>query len=150
MNLTRDDISVSILTFEQLTTRRLYQVLKARAAVFVVEQQCAYQDLDDIDPVSTHVLIDSGDELVAYARVYRGDEARRAHIGRVLTTRRGRHYGLRVMNEAIAVARGTGAAEVLIEAQCYALGFYERVGFEVCSGEFLLDGILHKKMMIRL
>ena len=141
---------MEVKTFDQLTTRELYEILKTRAAVFIVEQNCAYQDLDDIDFKSTHIMLYSDGELVAYSRVFKDDESDLWHIGRVLTTQRNKHFGLRIMEEAIKVAKEMDAQLIEIEAQSYAIGFYEQLGFEVSSDEFLLDGILHRRMLLHL
>lgn len=150
-----------IHTFEELTTRELYAILKVRSAVFVVEQNCPYQDLDDIDFKSTHITIFCDNEIVAYSRVFKSDDLPGHnpstttfpdfwYIGRVLTTRRNQHYGLQIMNESIRVAKELGAKTIEIEAQCYAIPFYEKVGFQVSSVEFMLDGIPHKRMRLQL
>ena len=144
------EIHVRIQSFDELNTRELYEILQVRSAVFVVEQECPYQDLDDNDFKATHITLRHDNMLVAYARVYKEEESEMWHIGRVLTTRRGQYYGIRVMEESIRVARMLGAAQIEIEAQSYATGFYERMGFRVSSEEFLLDGILHKKMLLQI
>ena len=141
-----NEIKTMVKTFDELTTRELYEILKVRAAVFVVEQEICYQDMDDIDFGATHVALWDDDQIVAYSRVFKDEEPGAWHIGRVLTTQRNKNYGLRVMQEAINVAEALGARQIKIEAQSYAIGFYEKVGFEVCSDEFLIDGILHKRM----
>lgn len=137
-----------IQTFKELTTHELYEILKVRAAVFVVEQNCPYQDLDDIDFKSTHIKIFFGNEMVAYSRVFKSEDSDLWHIGRVLTTQRNKHYGLQVMKESIEVAERLGAKTIEIEAQCYAIPFYEKVGFHVSSNEFMLDDIPHKRMRL--
>ena len=139
----------AIHSFEELNTFELYEILKVRAAVFVVEQACAYQDLDDIDFQSTHVTLRRDNDIVAYARVFK-DEAGLWHIGRVLSTERNKRFGMEVMKEAIKVAKAQGAGCIEIEAQCYALGFYEKFGFKVSSSEFILDGIPHRRMRLKL
>lgn len=141
---------MEVKSFDQLTTRELYEILKTRAAVFVVEQNCVYQDLDDIDFKSTHIMLYSDGELVAYSRVFKDDESDLWHIGRVLTTQRLKHFGLRIMEEAIRVAKEKGAQLIEIEAQSYAIGFYEQLGFKVSSDEFILDGIPHRRMLLHI
>ena len=148
-NVNNDKLKLTIQSFEELTTFELYEILKVRAAVFVVEQECAYQDLDDIDFRSIHVTLHRGDSIVAYARVFK-DDGELWHIGRVLTTEREKHFGLEVMREAINVAKAHDAECIEIEAQCYALGFYEKLGFQVSSEEFMLDGIPHRRMRLQL
>ena len=142
------DAKTKIQTFQELTTYELYNVLKARAAVFVVEQKCQYQDMDDIDLRATHVTLTMDNEIVAYARVFRDGQSDTWHIGRVLTILRGQGYGIPLMREAIRVAKEAGAKAVEIDAQSYAIGFYEKVGFQVCSDEYLIDDILHKRMKL--
>lgn len=143
-----EKLRTDIKTFKELTTHELYEILKVRAAVFVVEQNCPYQDLDDIDFTSSHVIIRCDDEIVAYSRVFKDDGAGLWHIGRVLTTQRNKHYGILVMRQAIETAQRLGAKTIEIEAQCYAIPFYEQVGFHVSSDEFMLDGIPHKRMKL--
>ena len=145
---TRCKVKTIIQIFEELTTRELYEILKIRAAVFVVEQECPYQDLDDIDFRATHITLWYENQIVAYSRVYKSKNTDLWHIGRVMTTQRNKNFGLCIMQEAIKVAKGLGAKVIEIEAQSYAIGFYEKVGFQVCSDEFLLDGILHKRMRL--
>ena len=143
-------IKVVIQTFEELTTHELYEILKVRSAVFVVEQNCPYQDLDGIDFYATHITLWCEGSIVAYARVFKNPDTDMWHIGRVLSTQRNKNYGLQVMKESIMVAEGLGARGIEIEAQCYAIGFYEKVGFQVCSDPFLLDGIPHQRMRLQL
>lgn len=141
-------VTVNVQTFHELTTHELYAILRARAAVFVVEQNCQYQDMDGIDFEATHVTLLDGNEIVAYARVFVEASSGKWHIGRVLTIRRGMGYGIPLMYEAIRVAKEAGAKVVEIDAQSYAIGFYEKVGFRVCSEEYLIDDILHKRMRL--
>lgn len=143
-------IKTVIQPFKGLTTHDLYEILKVRAAVFVVEQNCPYQDLDDVDFKSTHITVYCGNEIVAYSRVFKDDNSDLWHIGRVLTTQRNKHYGLLVMRHSVEVAQKHGAKTIEIEAQCYAIPFYEKVGFQVSSDEFMLDGIPHKRMILQL
>ena len=144
------DIQIKVQTFEELTIFELYEILKVRAKVFIMEQECPYQDLDDIDFKATHITLLTDNEIVAYSRVFKDTRSDVWHIGRVLTTKRNMGYGIYVMKEAITVAKEHGAKLIEIEAQSYAIGFYEKVGFRVCSDEFLLDGILHKRMRLQI
>ncbi len=134
--------------FHELTVSELYELLRVRSEVFVVEQNCVYQDLDGDDQQSLHLWLTLADDIVALARVCpAGTHMRELSIGRVITTVRGRGYGRRIMLEAIAAARAHfGATRIDIEAQAYARGFYEGVGFRQSSDTFMLDGIPHIKM----
>ena len=145
-----EGIKVVILTFDELTTHELYEILKVRSAVFVVEQNCPYQDLDDIDFYASHITLWFKGAIVAYSRVFKDPDTDTWHIGRVLSTQRNKNYGLQVMKESIKWAETLGAQCIEIEAQCYAIGFYEKVGFHACSEPFLLDGIPHQRMRLQI
>ena len=134
--------------FQELTVDELYELLRARSEVFVVEQDCVYQDLDGDDQPSIHLWLTDGDKVVAVCRVCpAGTHMEEVSIGRVITTERGKGYGKRIMLEGIAVARECfGAKRIDIEAQEYAHGFYEQVGFRQSSEPFILDGIPHIRM----
>ena len=136
--------------FDELTPRELYELLRSRSEVFVVEQKCAYQDIDGRDYESLHVFYEEDGRVVAYLRVY-PKEPGTVQMGRVLTLRRGVGLGARLLHEGIRLVHETMNAErIFIEAQTYAVGFYEREGFAVCSDEFLEDGIPHVEMTLRL
>ena len=135
-------------TFLQLTTDELYELLRVRSEVFVVEQNCVYQDLDGDDQRAIHLWLTLGDKIVALARVCpAGTHMTEISIGRVITTVRGKGYGKQIMLHAIDAAKESfGATLIDIEAQEYAKGFYESVGFRQSSDTFMLDGIPHIKM----
>ena len=134
--------------FKELTTDELYELLRVRSEVFVVEQNCVYQDLDGDDQPSVHLWLTVEDKVVALARVCpAGTHLKEISIGRVITTERGKGYGKQIMLHAIdAAVEHFGATIIDIEAQEYAKGFYERVGFRQSSDTFILDGIPHIKM----
>ncbi len=134
--------------FDQLTVDELYELLRIRSEVFVVEQNCVYQDLDRDDQEAVHLWLTEGVKVVALCRVCpAGTHMREVSVGRVITTERGKGYGKRIMLEGIATAREHFHATVIeIEAQEYAKGFYEQVGFRQSSEPFMLDGIPHIKM----
>jgi len=137
--------------FDQLDVRQLYAVLAARAAVFVVEQDCPYQDLDGLDEVALHLVGWAGDgSVVAYARILSpGTRFEQPSIGRVLTSLAGRGSGLgrELMRRAIGVVnlRYPGRP-VRISAQCYLERFYGELGFAVDSEPYEEDGIPHVEM----
>lgn len=136
--------------FDELTTKELYEILKTRAEVFVVEQNCPYQDLDSRDYGSLHVFIEDNDRVVAYLRIYRKDEDT-MQLGRVLSLKHGIGLGRMIMEEGIKQVKEKFACKkIFIEAQCQAIGYYEKAGFKVCSGEFLEDGIPHVQMILDL
>ena len=135
-------------SFSELTTVELYELLRIRSEVFVVEQNCVYQDLDYDDQKSVHLWLTVDGKVVALCRVCpAGTHMEEVSIGRVITAERGKGYGKRIMLEGIEAAKERfGAKRIDIEAQEYARGFYEQVGFRQSSEPFILDGIPHIRM----
>lgn len=143
-------MKTNILNFHELTLDQLYAVLRLRSEVFVVEQDCPYNDLDGKDQDAVHVFITEDDStVIGCLRVFEKD-ADTVQIGRVVSSgsRRGEGIGAALMTEAVKVAaeRFADKGTVYLEAQVYAIGFYEKFGFRVCSEEFLEDGIPHVVM----
>lgn len=138
--------------FNELTTTELYEILKARAEIFVVEQNCIYQDLDDIDYRSLHIFYESEGKVIAYLRAFEKDASTETvQMGRVLTTTHGIGLGGKLLKEGIAqIKEKMHPSSIYIEAQCYATGFYEREGFVISSEQFLEDGIPHVQMMLNI
>ena len=136
--------------FQELTTEELYRILKLRVAVFVVEQNCPYRELDDRDQNAVHVWLQDEDGILAYLRVMdRGIENESVSIGRVVAAKRRCGLGSRVLAEGIRAAKEVFLADsIYLEAQVYAKGLYEKQGFRQISEEFLLDGIPHVRMLL--
>ena len=135
-----------VKTFEELTRDELYEILRVRSAVFVVEQNCPYQDIDGVDRQALHVFLRQNDRILAYLRVFERDE-QTAQIGRVLTVERGKGFGKTVFRAGLQAAEERMKKKsVYLEAQTYAIGFYEKEGFQVTSEDFLEDGVPHVKM----
>ena len=134
--------------FDELTARELFDLYKLRVSVFVVEQSCPYQEVDDADRVSYHVWLRDGDGIAAYLRVIpAGVSFEDVSIGRVIAVRRRCGLGTRIAAEGLCVAQQRlGAQRVTIEAQTYARTLYEKLGFRQTSAEFLEDGIPHIRM----
>lgn len=141
-----------IKSFSELTTTELYEILKARAEIFVVEQNCIYQDLDNIDYRSLHIFYESNGKVIAYLRAFEKDsDAGIVQIGRVLTLTHGTGLGGKLLKEGISLIKEKmNPSSIYIEAQCYATGFYEREGFIISSDEFLEDGIPHVEMVLKI
>ena len=137
--------------FKDLTITELYEILRARAEIFVVEQNCVYQDLDGTDYESLHLFYEEAGKVTAYARAFLKNQAEKVvQLGRVLTVVHGTGLGRKLLQESIEAVREQFAPEkIYIEAQCYAVGFYEQEGFCVCSEEFLEDGIPHVEMELQ-
>lgn len=132
--------------FDQLTTQELLEILKIRCAVFVVEQNCAYQDIDGHDQDSHHIFIKEDGQIKAYLRIFAADEEW-AKIGRVIAVERGTGLGAKVVAAGIDACRNIlHRDKIYLEAQCYAIGFYQKCGLVVAGEEFLEDGIPHVRM----
>lgn len=135
-----------VKTFEELSNHELYEILKLRSDVFVVEQNCVYPDIDGIDYDALHFNINAENRIEAYLRVFPLSEGV-FQIGRVVTREHGKGYGGKLMEFSLPVIEERlHPREIVMEAQVYAVGFYEKFGFQVCSEEFLEDGISHVKM----
>ena len=140
-------MELEIRRFDELTTAELYEILRVRCEVFVVEQKCAYQDIDGIDPRSVHMFYEEDGKIAAYLRLFYRNEGI-VQIGRVLTVRRNEGLGRKLLHEAVMFAEETMKPETMyLEAQTYASGFYEKEGFRVVSEPFDEDGIPHVKMI---
>ena len=133
--------------FEELTTEELYEILKVRTKIFVVEQNCPYLDPDGMDYQSLHVFYEENGQVFAYLRAFRKDEEM-VQMGRVLSAEHGKGYGRKILTEGLnQIRQKMNPKRIYIEAQCYATRFYEREGFRICSEEFLEDGIPHVGMI---
>lgn len=142
--------------FSELTVDELYEILRDRSQVFVVEQGCAYQDLDGKDERSIHIFIREENQIkednriLAYLRVIIPEEGRdTVSIGRVLTIKEARRHGLarKLMQKGIEVAKSL-APTIEIEAQAYLKEFYESLGFIACSDVFQYEGRPHISMVL--
>ena len=138
--------------FSELTTAELYAILRLREAVFIVEQECAFAEIDGKDVDAYHLWFEEEGEILAYARVLdRGVSFEEPAVGRVISMQRRCGLGSRILAEGIRIAREKYAAEaVMLEAQTYAREFYEKAGFVQVSDEFLEDGIPHIVMRVEL
>jgi ElaA protein len=137
--------------FEDLSPYQLYSILQLRNEVFVVEQDCVFQDADDKDQNSYHLMGFNGKKLVAYTRlVPAGEIYQQPSIGRVVTSPsvRGKGIGKELMIESIStVEKLFGRHPIKIGAQLYLKKFYNALGFEQVSDIYLEDGIEHIYMI---
>ncbi len=136
--------------FEELTLTELYEILKLRVNVFVVEQNCPYPELDDRDQKAIHLWFEEDGRILVYLRVMdRGVENERVSMGRFVSAERRKGLGEKLLLKGIRCAREAFSAdEIYIEAQVYVKHLYERNGFIQVSDEFLEDGIPHIKMIL--
>ena len=140
-----------IKTYNELTVDELYEILKLRSIVFVVEQNCVYQDIDDIDKRSYHIYMKEKDkpEIKVYLRVFEKDKDT-SQIGRVVTEKDSRRkgYASQLIEKGIEISKNEmKKTKVYLEGQVYAAKLYEKLGFKIISDEFLEDGIPHYKML---
>ena len=138
--------------FSELSTEELFEIYKLRVSVFVVEQECPYQEIDDMDRVAYHLWLKDDDGIEAYARVLpQGTAFPTVAIGRIIAVKRRCGLGSKIVKSAIEVAKAKfNADEITIEAQVYARLLYEKCGFQQISEEFLEDGIPHILMYQKL
>lgn len=135
--------------FSELDASELYRIIQARIAVFVVEQDCPYQELDNKDINAWHLWYEDKEGIAAYARLLNKGVSYpdACSIGRVITIKRGTGLGLKLMQEAVRLVREKyGCKRIRIGAQLYAKGFYEKAGFVQSGNEYPEDGIVHIEM----
>jgi len=144
-------LNIKTKTFKELAKQELYDLLQLRSKVFVVEQNCAYQDIDGKDKKALHILGYKNDNLVAYTRVLKpGDYFKQASIGRVVVSKNERHhkYGNDIMQVSIkAIDEHFNETIILLSAQTYLKSFYNNLNFNEIGEEYLEDGIPHIKMI---
>ena len=144
-------LTIKVKSFDALSTSELYHILQLRSEVFVVEQDCVYQDLDGKDFKALHVIGYKNDKIVAYTRIFKpGDYFKESSIGRVVVSPATRKdgYGLEIMKASIkAVQENYSETIIRISAQKYLLKFYSSLGFVQEGEEYLEDGIPHVAML---
>ncbi len=144
-------LNVKTKSFKELTTQELYKLLQLRSEVFVVEQDCVYQDIDGKDQKALHVLGFENETLVAYTRIFKsGEYFENASIGRVVVaeTKRDKQYGKLIMEASIkAIKDNFSTNKITISAQVYLKNFYSDLGFKADGEEYLEDNIPHIKMI---
>ena len=143
-------MKINIKKYSELSLDELYEILKIRAKVFVVEQKCNYVDADGFDTEAYHVFLTDDNSIVAYLRVLpKNTVYDEVCIGRVIAVKRGEGLGAEIVKEGIKVAKEKfGAEKIIVSAQTYAKGFYEKCGFKQISEEYMDEGIPHIKMIL--
>lgn len=134
------------ITFSELSVDELYEILKSRAEVFLLEQKIICQDLDDKDRSSIHCFFTDKNRVVAYLRAFpSGDDS--VTIGRVLTLEHGKGLGRELMKRSLEeIKNHFGNKKTLVHAQKQAEEFYAKMGFNAVSDEYLEEGIVHVTM----
>ncbi|AVR44828.1 GNAT family N-acetyltransferase [Christiangramia fulva] len=146
-----EDLRISIKEFHELSLDELYDILQLRSEVFVVEQDCVYQDIDGKDRKAIHVVGFKNNEVVAYTRCFKpGFYFTEAAIGRVVVKKSERKfgYGHAIMEASHkAINRFFNTSEIRLSAQQYLIKFYESHGYETSGEGYLEDGIPHINML---
>jgi len=138
-----------IKEWSELSTKEVENIFSLRTEVFVVEQECVYQDIDGKDQKAKHVLGKKNNEIIAYARIFKsGDYFKEASFGRAVVkkTERGKGIGDELVDNSI---KNITEKEIKISAQSYLKGFYGKHGFVAKGEEYLEDGIPHAAMYIK-
>ena len=147
-------MKIRIHKYQDLTTNKLYEILMLRSEVFVVEQNCAYQDLDNKDQKALHLIVEENNKIIAYTRIFKkGDFFKNSSIGRVLVKKehRGKHLGKKIMIKSIEQIKiDKTEKKIELSAQKYLLKFYLELGFKKIGEEYLEDGIPHVKMTLKI
>lgn len=144
-------LKIQVKPFKELSTQELYDILRLRSEVFVVEQDCVYQDIDGKDQNALHILGFKNDKIVAYTRIFKpNDYFEEASIGRVVVAKneRNHQYGYGIMKASIeAIKNHFNETTIKISAQVYLKDFYNNLGFKAIGDEYLEDNILHIGML---
>ncbi len=135
-------------SFNELTATELYEIARARAEIFLMEQKIICRDLDGVDYNSLHCFIEENGKVIAYLRAFKkADEEDVAVVGRVLSLTHKIGLGKKLMIESIPeIKKRLGAKKITLHSQKHAMGFYEKLGFCVTSDEFIEEGIVHVEM----
>ena len=140
-------LKINIKNFQELSTTELYRILQLRNEVFIVEQKCPYQDLDDKDLKALHIVGTKEDNIVAYTRIFKpGDSMKQASIGRVVVKQNERKhgYGQDIMKISIeAIEKNFKETYIQLSAQAYLKKFYNSFGFLEIGELYLEDDIPH-------
>jgi ElaA protein len=145
-------MKIHIKKFQELTVDETYNILKLRSEVFVVEQNCVYQDLDGKDDRAMHLFYKEENEMIAYTRIFqKGDYyPENPSIGRVVVSKkeRGKEIGKSIMKESILYIKNNHNSKIIeLSAQKYLDKFYKELGFYRVGEDYLEDGIPHQRML---
>ncbi|MBE7052544.1 MAG: GNAT family N-acetyltransferase [Ruminococcaceae bacterium] len=133
--------------FDELSLSELYEILKSRAEIFLLEQNIVCQDMDNVDYDALHCFMKEDTRVIAYLRAYQSGDAGTVKVGRVLTLSHGKGIGRELFDKSTAAINSVfDASKITVNAQVQAVGYYEKLGFEKVSEEFLEEGVPHIKM----
>ena len=139
--------------FDELTTAELYDALRLRQEIFVIEQNCVYLDIDGLDPSAVHILCWRQDQLLAYLRCLKpGLSYSESSLGRIVVSpaARGLSLGQELVKRGIAYNQESWPGnDIRIGAQSYLETFYRNLGFVVTGDPYIEDGISHVHMNLQ-
>ncbi len=136
-----------VKSFDELSNRQVYEILKARAKVFMFEQKIWYLDMDNIDYTAYHLFLEENGEVLAYLRAFNGEHDGKIHFGRVLSVEHNKGLGTILMNNAFEYFLKKGIKSIVLNSQMTAVKFYKKLGFTLVGSEFIEAGIPHTKMV---
>ncbi len=145
------DITWHFKEFDDLTSKELYEIFHLRVMVFMIEQDCLYNEIDGKDPKCSHLWCEADGKILAYCRIVPpGVSYEKPSIGRVVSHPEFRHFklGHQLMRHAIQIIENHyHTTEIKISAQSYLKNFYEKYGFHQTSDEYLEDDLPHMEML---
>ena len=147
-------MKIVVKRFKELSVEEIYQILKVRADVFIIEQKCIYKDIDGKDEKAMHVMGKNNNEIIAYTRILEGGEDYDfPSISRVVVKKenRGKERGRKIMKESIKyIVEELKEKTIVLAAQKYLEKFYRELGFIAEGEEYLEDEIPHQKMKLKI
>ena len=148
-------MNIVIKKFSELSSEEIYNILKLRSEVFVVEQNCVYQDIDEKDKKATHLFLEKNNDIIAYTRIFKkGDYyEENPSIGRVVVSKkdRGKNLGKEIMLNSIEfIKKELEGRKIELSAQKYLDKFYKDLDFYSEGEDYLEDGIPHQRMFYNL
>ena len=146
-------MKLEIKPWVKLSRKQINDIFSLRSEVFIVEQECPYQDVDGKDEIADHVMLHVDNELVGYTRVFpKNTYFKEASFGRAVVKKkhRGEGYGHLLVNKSLEYLKSNKQSPIKISAQSYLKDFYLSHGFIVKGDEYMEDGIPHTAMYIEL
>ena len=139
-----------VKSFSELTLVELYEIIKSRSEIFLLEQNIVCQDLDDVDYGSVHCFFFDGKRVTAYLRAFALDKDT-VTIGRVLTLEHRKGFGSELMKRSMEeIQKRFQCKKISLHAQKHEVEFYSKLGFHITSDEFLEEGVIHVTMEIEI
>lgn len=146
-----NDFTLNVKQTSGLTPKELVKIMQGRTKVFVVEQNCPYQEIDEKDEDALHIFFANSNEILAYTRIVLNDDQVHPSFGRVLVPKnmRGKGFGRKIVTATLdIISQKYPGQDIKIQAQTYLEKFYGSFGFQAVSQQYLEDGIPHVGMLL--